>query len=203
MFAIFAYAFGIMYTPGPVNLLSLHGGLHGLTRRHIGFFIGVGCALFIMFVSLSLVSHMLISPRFLPYISLVGCVYILYVAWHILRADVSLESASPVQARTLSFWNGLLIQLLNPKGFMATLPIVTIQFPAEGIHGMMLLFWVLILSAMGGGAPASYSLIGLWCGKQLHQPVYFKMFNRVMAILLIGVVCSMGYESVYLKLTTV
>ncbi len=34
---IFAYAIGIMYTPGPINLLGLSSGLNKQTRSHLGF----------------------------------------------------------------------------------------------------------------------------------------------------------------------
>jgi len=78
---IFAYAIGIMYTPGPINLLGLSSGLNKQTRSHLGFFIGVGSAMFILFVLLGYLGLQVINPQFLPYVSLIGCGYILYIAW--------------------------------------------------------------------------------------------------------------------------
>ncbi|WP_295894352.1 LysE family transporter [uncultured Vibrio sp.] len=201
MLEIFAYAIGIMYTPGPVNLLGLNCGFNNRTRTHLGFFIGVGSAMFILFVFLSYVGLKVVNPKVLPFISLAGCIYILYIARKVFRANVSLNSKGDKQ-NTLSFRDGILMQLLNPKGLVATLPIATIQFPSVGITGGAVIFWSLILAVLAFGAPTSYSLMGQLIGKRLENPIYFKVFNTIMASLLIYVAFSIGYEHVYLKLVS-
>ena len=50
---IFLYAFSVMYSPGPVNLMGLNAGLTGKLRRSTGFYIGVGSAMLLMFVQFS------------------------------------------------------------------------------------------------------------------------------------------------------
>lgn len=199
MLTIIAYAFGIMYTPGPVNLLGIHSGINGKTRGHAGFFIGIGCAMFILFVALGFLGNTFINPLFLPYISLLGCCYIVYIAWKVIKASVSV-SHSPGQDKNLSIWDGIFMQLLNPKGLVATLPIATIQFPAEEIQGSAIVIWSLGLSVLAFGAPLSYSLVGGMIGKKLDNPVYFKTFNMLMSLLLVSVAANIGYEYVYLKL---
>lgn len=199
MLTIIAYAFGIMYTPGPVNLLGINSGINGRTRGHTGFFIGIGCAMFILFVALGFLGKAFINPIFLPYISSLGCCYIVYIAWKVIRTSVSV-SHSPRQDKNLSIWDGIFMQLLNPKGLVATLPIATIQFPAEEIQGSAIIIWSLGLSILAFGAPLSYSLIGGLIGKKLNNPVYFKIFNMLMSLLLVTVAANIGYEYVYLKL---
>ncbi|MEZ9230659.1 LysE family translocator [Vibrio amylolyticus] len=201
MLEIFAYAFGIMYTPGPVNLLGLNCGFNNRTRKHLGFFFGVGSAMFILFVFLSYVGLKVVNPELLPFISLAGCGYILYIARKVASANVSLNSKGDNQ-NALSFRDGLLMQLLNPKGLVATLPIATIQFPSAGVTGVSVLFWSLILAVLAFGAPTSYSLLGQLVGKRLENPIYFKVFNYVMASLLVYVALTIGYEHVYTKLFT-
>lgn len=197
MLAIFAYAIGIMYTPGPINLLGLHSGLNQKTRRHLGFFAGVGCAMFILFVALAYVGLQLVNPRLLPFISLIGCSYILYIAWKVSVSSVDINRRES-NAGALSFKEGLFMQLLNPKALVATLPISTIQFPAAGVDGVAVLFWSLLLSVLAFGAPASYSVAGMLLGHRLQSPRYFRLFNSAMAILLVYVALTIGYEHVYL-----
>lgn len=199
MLTIITYAFGIMYTPGPVNLLGIHSGINGKVTDHIGFFIGIACAMFILFVTLGFLGNTFINPEFIPYMSLLGCCYILYIAWKIMRVRVSVNPSSG-EDRVLSIWDGLFMQLLNPKGLIATLPIATIQFPSEGIQGSAIVIWSIGLSVMAFGAPFSYSLIGLLIGKKLNNPNYFKIFNIFMAMLLVTVAINICYEYVFLKL---
>ena len=191
---IFAYAIGIMYTPGPINLLGLSSGLNKQTRSHLGFFIGVGSAMFILFVLLGYLGLQVINPQFLPYVSLIGCGYILYIAWKVAKAKVQVNDTSA--DASLSFFDGLFMQLLNPKALVATLPIATIQFPSADITGAAIVFWSLILAILAFGAPTSYSLAGLVLGKQVSRRGVFNVFNKLMAALLVYVALMIAYEHV-------
>ena len=185
---------GIMYTPGPINLLGLSSGLNKQTRSHLGFFIGVGSAMFILFVLLGYLDLQVINPQFLPYVSLIGCGYILYIAWKVAKAKVQVNDTSA--DASLSFFDGLFMQLLNPKALVATLPIATIQFPSADITGAAIVFWSLILAILAFGAPTSYSLAGLVLGKQVSRPGVFNVFNKLMAVLLVYVALMIAYEHV-------
>ena len=191
---IFAYAIGIMYTPGPINLLGLSSGLNKQTRSHLGFFIGVGSAMFILIVLLGYLGLQVINPQFLPYVSLIGCGYILYIAWKVAKAKVQVDDASA--DASLSFFDGLFMQLLNPKALVATLPIATIQFPSADITCSAIVFWSIILAILAFGAPTSYSLAGLMLGRQVSRPGVFNVFNKLMAILLVYVALMIAYEHV-------
>lgn len=191
---IFVYAIGIMYTPGPINLLGLSSGLNKQTRSHLGFFIGVGSAMFILFLLLGYLGLQVINPQFLPYVSLIGCGYILYIAWKVAKAKVQVSDTSA--DASLSFFDGLFMQLLNPKALVATLPIATIQFPSADITGAAIVFWSLILAILAFGAPTSYSLAGLMLGKQVSRPGIFNVFNKLMAVLLVYVALMIAYEHV-------
>ncbi|MEZ9524737.1 LysE family translocator [Enterovibrio norvegicus] len=202
MFEIWTYAFGIMYSPGPVNFLGLNGGVNGKTKQNLGFFAGVGVAMLLLFLSLGFLGNSLISPNVLPYTSLLGSGYILYLASKLLHA--SFQQHSPITDTSekeekhteerLRFRQGLTVQLLNPKGLVATLPIVTIQFPAADISGMTGVLWSVALSILAFGAPLSYSLIGGALGRQIENPRYFAYFTRVMAVLLAYVAVSICIE---------
>jgi threonine/homoserine/homoserine lactone efflux protein len=195
MSEIFAYAIGVMYTPGPVNLLGLHSGLNRNTRSHLGFFIGVGMAMFILFVMLGFIGLKVINPQVLPFISLTGCLYILHIAWKVAGANVEL-SQDTSDSNSLSFRDGLFMQLLNPKALVATLPVSTIQFPSVGITGSAIVLWSLVLAVLAFGAPTGYSLAGLVLGKRISNPSYFKVFNLLMAALLVYVSLTIGFEHV-------
>ncbi|PJX13807.1 transporter [Halomonas sp. 141] len=200
MLAIVAYALGVMYTPGPVNLLGLNVGINGQGKTSLGFCLGVGLAMLLYLLVLGWAGAAWISQDSLVLLSALGCAYILYLAYKVARANATLNTHAPAP-RMLSFRDGLMMQLLNPKAMVATLPIATLQFPAEGIQGMSLFIWALGLAALAAGAPGSYVVIGSLLGQRVRQPMLIKGFNWVMAGLLVAVAVSIGHEHVWLVVT--
>ncbi|MFC0337490.1 Threonine/homoserine/homoserine lactone efflux protein [Kushneria avicenniae] len=201
MLAIIVYALGIMYSPGPVNLLGLNMGLHGQARRAIGYYLGVGLAMLILFMLFGLAGAAWVKPGVLIVFGALGCGYILYLAVKIARASID-PNALASTPRVMTFRDGLFMQLGNPKGVVATLPIATLQFPAAGIHGAGLIIWSLGLAALAVGAPGSYAVLGAIMGRRLESARVLKGINLVMAALLVGVALSMGWEHVWLPLMT-
>lgn len=204
MLEILAYAFGIMYTPGPANLLSLNAGLNGHINSAIRFCLGVGCAMLLLFLMFGYVGAWLINPNYQLLIGGIGSLYIAYlgikIAWGSIKpASVEKAEQTEVEASKLSFKSGLLMQLLNPKSFIVIFPIVTVQFPAAQISGSAIIVWSLLLSSMAFGAPSSYLVMGARLGKLIRDPHYFRLLNLSMALLLLYVACDISYNHVYLK----
>ncbi|WP_323955588.1 LysE family translocator [Aeromonas caviae] len=199
MIELLAYAIGIMYTPGPVNLIGLNAGLGGRTRASLGFFLGVGIAMFVLLLLFGWAGTRLVREDTLIYVSLVGCLYIAYLAIKI-ASDSGELAANEAPARPLGVRSGFVIQLLNPKAMIATLPITSIQFPAAQIHGWSLLPWSLLLGLLAAGAPGSYSMAGSLIGRHLQHPRWFRYFNLLMAALLLYSAIALAYQHVYLPL---
>ncbi|SHE45683.1 Threonine/homoserine/homoserine lactone efflux protein [Modicisalibacter ilicicola DSM 19980] len=199
MSAIIIYALGVMYTPGPVNLLGLNAGLNGQAKASFGFYLGVGLAMLTLFLLFGWAGAAWVQGDTLIVLSALGCGYIGYLAIKIAGSSIDLGAVRQAP-RVMRFRDGLIMQLCNPKGIVATLPIATIQFPAAEIHGVSLVLWSIGLAMLAVGAPGSYALIGALLGKRIENPIIFKGFNLAMAILLAGVALSIGYEHVWLPL---
>lgn len=202
MLEILVYAFGIMYTPGPSNLLSLNGGINGHIRPTLQFCLGVACAMLLLFLLLGYTGAWLVSPRYQLLISCIGSLYIAYLAFKI--ACISINVIKPAEQsgevdNKLNFKSGLFLQLLNPKSFVVIFPIVTVQFPAVQISGSSIMVWSLLLSSFAFGAPTSYLLMGAYLGKLVHQPQYFRLLNLSMSLLLFYVAGDIAYSHIYLK----
>lgn len=195
MIGIILYAIGVMYTPGPVNLLGLNAGLQQKFKRSIGYFIGVGSAMFILFILFGYSGQLIIKKSYLIYISIIGSSYIIYLAVKLFKATVNIYSEN--NANLLTFKNGLFMQLLNPKGYLATLPIATIQFPANHITGMSVFFTSLFLGVLAIGAPGSYSVAGRYFGKLVKDIRVISYFNKLMALLLLYVAFTILKDHVY------
>ncbi|MBT2785537.1 MULTISPECIES: LysE family transporter [unclassified Halomonas] len=201
MLAIVAYALGAMYSPGPVNLLGLNVGINGQAQKSLGFCLGVGTSMLIYLLLLGWVGTAWINDDAMIVVSALGCGYIVYLASKIARS--SLDISTPDNApRLVNYRDGLVMQLLNPKAIVATLPITTLQFPAAGIEGVSLVVWALGLAVLAAGAPGSYILIGSLVGQRIENANIVKRFNWVMAGLLVAVALSIGYEHVWVPLTS-
>lgn len=209
MLGIVAYALGAMYSPGPVNLLGLNIGINGQARQSVGFCLGVGTAMLAYLVVLGWAGAAWIDDEALIVVSALGCGYIIYLAMKIARSSVDLSPHSNTDVnrpnhapRLVSFRDGLVMQLLNPKAIVATLPITTLQFPAAGIEGPSLVVWALGLAMLAAGAPGSYIVMGNFVGHRIKSVGIIKYFNWVMAGLLIAVALSIGVEHVWVPLTS-
>lgn len=196
MIEIFLYAIGIMYTPGPMNLLGLNLGINKKFKESIGFFVGIGLSMLLLFLMFGYTGEKFIRKEYLVYISIFGSIYILYLAFKILKANIDVKEQKNI--RSLSFKDGFLMQTFNPKATLATLPIATINFPANNITGTKILFVSLILSLLAFLAPCSYSFIGEYFSALIKKDRIIKAFNTLMALLLIYVAYTIFRDHVYL-----
>ena len=107
------YAFCVLYSPGPVNLLALKAGLRGPDWRVAGHCLGVGLAMFTCFALLGLAGSVFVRDRLMPWLAGVGAAYIAYPAWRLFQADPRLETDAGGRP-DLHLGRGYLLQLLNP-----------------------------------------------------------------------------------------
>lgn len=171
-----------MYSPGPVNFMGLNSGLIGQLKKTIGFYLGVGFAMLILFVLLGYIGEAVIPHGWIHYIALAGAIYTFYLAIKMIRANVE---TTQQQESHLTFLNGLFIQLLNPKAILVILPVTTIMYPAAKITGIMILIVSLLISLGAVGAPFTYALVGKVLGNKIANPIWFNRLNKLMGILLI------------------
>jgi len=195
MIEMVLYGIGVMYTPGPINLLGLNSGINKKLRESIGFFSGVGLAMLILFLVFGYTGERFIKKEYLIYISIIGSMFILYLAIKILLATVQV---SEKHTGVLSFKDGLLMHIMNPKATLATLPIATIHYPANDITGIKILIASLMLAMIAALAPTSYAILGQLFGSRMKQGRGIKVFNVLMALLLVYVAGNIFYDHVYL-----
>ncbi|TBR38459.1 transporter [Marinomonas agarivorans] len=204
---ILAFAFGVMYTPGPANFMSFNAGLHGHIAATLRFCLGVATAMLILFLTFGYGGALLISPNYQVLLSAMGCIYITYLAFRLFKSSIVSRKTNandwhgePPSHNTISFRSGLLLQLLNPKALVAIIPIVTVQFPAADISGMSIGIWSIGLSVLAFGAPAVYLLMGAKLNTVVNNATVFNIINLAMASLLTYVAVDIAINHVYMKL---
>lgn len=181
---IFLYTLSVMYSPGPVNFMGLNSGLTGQFKKTIYFFIGVGCAMLMLFMIFGYIGAAIIPQKALHYIALLGACYTFYLAFQMLKADIEI-SYETAEVQALSFWNGFWIQALNPKGILVILPVTTIMYPTAHITGIHIFLVSLLISIGAAGAPFIYSWAGAVLGKKIKNKIWFNRINQAMGLMLI------------------
>ncbi|QGY41223.1 transporter [Pseudodesulfovibrio cashew] len=193
MIGILLFSVGVMYTPGPVNILSLNTGVQKKFMSVVPFSLGVATSMFFWFLLVGYAGSAIVNEAALPYISAMGVLFTLYLAYKILSShtDVTGNGGS---AFSLSYRDGLLLQLLNPKTFMVVLPVAAVQFPAAGIVGGQIAVWALGLSLLGFGAPLAYAAFGTTAARYVENASCFKYFNIAMGVMLVAVAIDMAWR---------
>lgn len=188
------YTFCIMYSPGPVNLLALNGGLKGDGWTMTGYCVGVGAGMFSAFLVLGYAGEALVRQAVLPWIAVVGSGYILYLALRLFVSTVSTEQPERRAYPRPGFREGYLLQVLNPKGFMVIVPVTTLMFPAAHVTGIAVTFAAGLISLGAIGAPASYAVLGALAGRRIRTDRYLRLLNKAMALMLALVACSIFHD---------
>lgn len=175
---IFLYTLSVMYSPGPVNFMGLNAGLTGQFKKTIYFFMGVGCAMLMLFMIFGYIGAAIIPQNALHYIALFGALYTFYLSYQMLKSDIDISDET-TEVQTLSFWNGFWIQALNPKGILVILPVTTIMYPTAHITGVQIFLVSLLISIGAAGAA------GAVLGKKIKNKIWFNRLNKAMGTMLI------------------
>lgn len=199
MISIILYSVGIMYTPGPVNILSLNFCLQNNIIKIIPFCFGVGISLFCWFLSIGYTGSAIVDESIIPYISFIGVIYTAYIAKKVIFStfDININNT---KKNHLNFFDGLMMQLVNPKSFLAVLPVVLIQFPSLEITGYKIAMWAFSLGLLGLCAPLMYAVIGRMLATRIKNARILSYFNVIMGLMLLAVAIDMFYSNVYAQL---
>ncbi|SBS34787.1 cysteine/O-acetylserine exporter [Marinomonas aquimarina] len=184
MLEIFLFALAMMYSPGPVNMLSLFAGVSDYGWRALRFCAGVGVAMCLLFIVTGYLGSSFMTEALQGVAALAGGSYIAYLALKIIKASFQVQKANNTP-QNLTFVAGFLMQLTNPKAMVAVLPIVTVQFPNAHVEGAMILLMSMMLGAMAGGAPASYFVAGNRLKQAVLNPTIMSWLQRVMGVMLL------------------
>lgn len=183
MLEILIYAFSIMYSPGPANLLALFAGLNRQGWPAIRYCFGVGSAMLLFFILVSYLGESFIPPESRSVFSILGGLYIAYLALKVWFASFD-DQKEHRSSDNISYSTGLILQLCNPKSLIAVIPITTVLFSKAGIEGAAILPWCLLLAAMATGAPGMYLMFGSLLRHASLNPRVMAWINRLMALLL-------------------
>jgi threonine/homoserine/homoserine lactone efflux protein len=179
-------AIALAGSPGPATLsLTATGAAFG-ARRGAAYLAGIviGMVAVMAVVASGLVGLLLAVPGATPVVTVLAAAYFLYLAWRIATAPPL--AADTALRRTPTFAGGLLLSLINPKGYAAmaalfsSFVLVHERLALDVAAKMAVL--VLIITAVN----VAWLLAGAALTRFFRDPRTNRMINVAFAILLVA-----------------
>ncbi|MBX3049227.1 MAG: LysE family translocator [Anaerolineales bacterium] len=178
------YALVANFTPGPNNITSAAMGVLYGYRRSLPFLLGCAAGFYLVLLAAALVSATLLTaiPGIEPVLRYVGSLYILYLAYSILKTTYKFEDD---QAQPMGFVQGFLFQIVNPKVLIYALTLFS-TFLAGFTKDIPFLLLILIpLTFSCFAAISTWTLFGTLIKKYLAFPRIRLAVNVVLALMLV------------------
>jgi cysteine/O-acetylserine efflux protein len=183
LYPFLIYVFVTTFTPGPNNILSMTNAVHFGYRRILGFLAGICVGFYVVMVASGLLNVVLAAalPSIKIWLNILGALYMLYLAYHIIRSKPMEEGEG--QGNLNTFKAGFIMQFLNIKCILYGITVFSL-FIIDRYHDpLMIAVFSLILTGVGFVSISSWALGGNIFRKFLKR--YYKIFNYVMGGLLI------------------
>ncbi|NDA08007.1 MAG: LysE family translocator [Alphaproteobacteria bacterium] len=172
------------FTPGPNNIMLASSGVNfGFTRtipHMLGVSIGFGGVLLLAGVGLDQIFSAF--PTAQQVLRMAALMFITYLAWGIARSEGS--SSKDSRGRPQFFWEAASFQLINPKGVVVGVTMVsTFIVPEEPFLGqfMVMLSTGMVIAFL---STMTWAAFGLILGQWVQTPGRLRVFNVTMASLL-------------------
>lgn len=175
---ICAFALAMSASPGPVNIITLSSGANHGFWRTFPFVSGatIGFTALLFFLGLGAVELMTLYPNVMKVMGYFGTGFILYMAFKIFKAAGTLHVEN---VKIPKFQEGVLLQWLNPKAWVACLSGIT-AFTTKGDMSSLVLFCILYFIICYGSI-SFWAVLGAKTKHFLRTDKQQRGFNIVMS----------------------
>lgn len=182
--ALTGFAFASSITPGPNNLMLMASGANYGIVRSLPHWLGVtgGFVILMTITGMGVGAFILGDPEIKLGFRLVCFGVILWLAWRI--ATASRPHEGQAAGKPLTFLQAAAFQWVNPKAWAMALAAISIYAASEQFEAILLV--ALVFGAVNVPSTAVWLISGERIQRLLHKDAHFRIFNFVMAVLLIG-----------------
>jgi cysteine/O-acetylserine efflux protein len=178
-----SYVFVTIFTPGPNNISSASMGMNYGYRRSLPYLLGIFSGVLGIMLLCGLLTETVVEllPTLERLLRIVGALYMLYLAYLILRSSAAVGEQERANA---TFPRGLLLQLVNPKLLVFGITLFS-GFLIDAVEGVPeLLGAALFLATLAFASVSLWSLFGAGLNRLFRRHGFRLGFNIVMALLL-------------------
>jgi cysteine/O-acetylserine efflux protein len=163
--------------------------LHGY-RKTLRYLASLTVGVFLLMFLSGLLSTTIVKifPSFEPIMHYFGAVYILYLAFAILKASYAFTETD---SRPLGFVHGFLLQLLNPKLIVYAFTLFSAFLTTMTKNMTSLLLVVTFLAMVAFCAASTWALFGSAIKSYLHHPRMKMVVNILLSLSLVYTAISL------------
>ena len=181
LFTMISFSFVMSISPGPVNMMIITSGINNGFKRTFSFISGasIGFTLLLVVIALGLKSFLDEYPIFLEYLGYIGSFFIIYMGYKIASSKPNLELKSSM--KQLKFYEGFLLQWLNPKAWAASISgVAMFSFSNYSLLVFISIYFVVCYLCL-----SFWGLFGQKATVFLNTNKKLKNFNLLMGSILI------------------
>ncbi len=189
--AMFVFAAVTAFTPGPNNIMVTASGVNFGFARTIPHLAGILIGFQVMLVACGAgLGALFTAYAPLQYaLKIVGAAYMLWLAWKVANARPA-DDEPDASARPLTFLQAAAFQWVNPKAWVIAISAIAIYVrPTHWLVDFMILLAVLALFTVLSSA--TWTGFGVALRRLLRNPRHARIFNWVMAVLLVASIAPM------------
>ncbi len=182
----------VSMTPGPNNLLLAASGANYGFFRTLPHMCGVIVGFAIMVVASGFGLGMILNefPQVILPLKIMSMSFLLYLSWRIATGGAHVVEG---KLQPLNFLPAVLFQTINPKGISFLLSIMGAQVSdAEPLLPQLIPLFIL-LPAFTVLSAVTWTMFGTAIGKLMQSQSAFRVFNLVMASLLVACVIPIAF----------
>lgn len=182
--ALTLYALVSSITPGPNNLMLMASGVNFGFRRTLPHMLGIGIGFTVMLalVGFGLGGIFAQFPQLETALKVVAVSYMLWLAWKITQSSAP-EGGARAGGKPMTFLQAAAFQLVNPKAWIMALSAIPIYAPGQSAAQVLLV--AAIFGAVNLPSVSTWALAGTLMRRWLQDPLRLKVFNWLMAGLLV------------------
>jgi len=164
-------------------MLMASGANFGVRRTLPHWFgIGIGFTAMIVLVGIGLIKIFDAFPTIYTILKVLSVGFLLYLAWKIANAAPPADTED--RGKPFSFLQACAFQWVNPKGWAMALTAISVYTPTQGVAAI--LTTAMIFGAINLPACSTWMFVGQQMRHFLTTPKRLRIFNIVMALLLIA-----------------
>ncbi|KDM93428.1 LysE family translocator [Photobacterium galatheae] len=150
--AWFAVMFPLVISPGPANIVFAISGAKSGLKRSLPLVAGIDLIFLVYSIIIGFGFGLTLQkyPQYFQIIQLAGATYLIYLSYKFIKPTQKKDTDKKDESQKtfFSFWDGIVIQLLNPKGLvMLVLMFSLFTTPESSMHTTLsLIVWLCILN---------------------------------------------------------
>jgi threonine/homoserine/homoserine lactone efflux protein len=182
----------VSMTPGPNNLLLAASGANYGFFRTLPHMCGVIVGFAIMVVASGFGLGMILNefPQVILPLKIMSVSFLLYLSWRIATGGAHVIEG---KSQPLTFLPAVLFQTINPKGISFLLSIMGAQVSDNEPLLPQLIPLFILLPAFTVLSAVTWTMFGTAIGKLMQSQGAFRVFNLVMASLLVACVIPIAF----------